>query len=210
MCNLRVWRSWRLLHVRYTSGWVAQNASTALRAQHACHFGKRAFGVAEAHRAVVAEHDVERVRPRTAASRRSRARVARARRGPRSVTACAGVAPRDRSRPVARAPARASAADHCAPPQPSSNMSWSRTSPSTPSSDSGRRHAPHASGRGGEVGAVDFLVRVRVRIPELPVPGDVVALRGLRHRPTRVTGDESHPDDMPRAGAGIPRRRAGA
>ena len=44
---------------------------------------------------------------------------------------------------------------------------------------------------------MDLLVRVRVRVPELPVPGDVIAWRGLRH------GDESHADDMPRTGAGI-------
>ena len=33
-----------------------------------------------------------------------------------------------------------------------------------------------------------LLVGVRVRIPELPVPGDVIALRGWRHTPTICPG----------------------
>ena len=122
-CSLRVCCSFSSSHVRYSSGCVQQNASSPPGAQHAGALGHDDVGIAEAQRAVVAEHDVERTRRRTAAARRSPARasgtVADAR---RACASCAG----ETSRPTTRAPVAASAIDHCAAPQPSSSTSRPR------------------------------------------------------------------------------------
>ena len=65
-----------------------------------------------------------------------------------------------------RAPRRASAIDHCAAPQPYSSTSAPSTSPSAPTSSSGMRHTPHASGRAVEQRPVGRLVVVGVGVPE--------------------------------------------
>ena len=171
--------------------------------QHARHLRKRALGIAEAHRAVVAEHDVERVRrerQRLAArvhERHRRAllgtvRLCMAQLAGREVEAGgAGTGARERGRPLRRAAAElqhvlvADVAQHA--------ELRLRAAPRAPRERAGR-----------EVGAVHLLVHVRVRIPELPVPGDVVARRGLRHG-----DDESRSRRYDPGGRRYPRLRVG-
>src|SRR4029453_3510300 len=105
----------------------------------------------------------------------------------------------DRSNPTGRAPLRARAVDHWAPPQPNSSTSLPATSPRTPSSDSGTFQVPHARrpGEAGEglvpgVGGVAPLVVVGVLVPEATVAPDVIL---PRHRP--AAGQEVLPAPTP-------------
>ena len=119
----------------------------ATRAQHTGDLGHRPLRIAEAHRAVIAEHRVE-------AGGRER-QLFRAREDEvdwrvlvRAVVARVAQLARRRGRvPSRAAPRRVSAADHCAAPQPNSSTARPATSPRTSSSASGRRNEPQASAR---------------------------------------------------------------
>ena len=135
------------------------------RSQQAGRLREGAVGVAERHRAVVAEHDVERPRHAAAPPRPSRRRAGMS--TPCSICsrrACRSWA-RDWSSPTGRAPARASATDHCAAPHPYSRTSRPTTSPSAWRSASGMRQTPQARRRAIEVRLVDGLVSVGVARP---------------------------------------------
>ncbi len=83
--------------------------------------------------------------------------------------ACASCAS-ETSSPTGRAPSRARAIDHWAAPQPSSRISFPRTSPRICSSASGTCHTPQARpARGRQLGPVIRLVLGAVAVPAVAI-----------------------------------------